>query len=79
MISTARKLGLQVMLGCMNESTIGTSAMLHLAPLLDHLDADGPLLLKDDLATGLVFDNGRISFSQAIPGLGIVVDPSLFQ
>ncbi|GAO45375.1 dipeptide epimerase [Flavihumibacter petaseus] len=70
MITEARRLGLSVMLGCMNESTIGSAALAHLAPLADYLDADGPLLLKDDLATGLVYDYGRIALPEG-PGLGI--------
>jgi L-alanine-DL-glutamate epimerase-like enolase superfamily enzyme len=73
MIRKAHELGMQVMIGCMNESTIGTSAMIHLAPLVEHLDADGPLLLSEDLATGLHYDNGRISFSNYSPGLSVDV------
>ncbi|HLO80714.1 MAG TPA: dipeptide epimerase [Chitinophagaceae bacterium] len=73
MIRKARELGMQIMLGCMNESSIGSAAMLHLAPLVDHLDADGPLLLKEDLASGLVYDNGKISFANYSPGLSIDV------
>jgi hypothetical protein len=34
------------------------------------MDADGPLLLKEDLATGLTYEFGKISLSQK-PGLGI--------
>lgn len=30
----ARQLNLKIMLGCMNESTIGTAAMVHLSPWL---------------------------------------------
>jgi L-alanine-DL-glutamate epimerase-like enolase superfamily enzyme len=71
MIRRAHDLGIKVMLGCMNESTIGTSAMIHLAPTVDYLDADGPLLLAEDLATGLYYDHGRISFVSPSPGLSI--------
>jgi L-Ala-D/L-Glu epimerase len=71
MIKKARQLDMQVMLGCMNESTIGSAAMLHLAPLADQLDADGPLLLADDLASGLVYEHGKISFANYSPGLSI--------
>ena len=73
MIKIARQLGMKVMLGCMNESSIGTAAMIHLAPLVDYLDADGPLLLKEDLASGLHYENGKISFTETMPGLGIRV------
>jgi L-Ala-D/L-Glu epimerase len=78
MIKQARNLGLQVMLGCMNESSIGTSAMIHLSPMLDHLDADGPLLLKSDLASGLHYDAGRVWFANPAPGLSIAVSENLY-
>lgn len=70
MITEARKLGLQVMVGCMNESTIGTAAIAHLLPFIDHVDMDGPLLLEEDVATGISYDFGRIIYSDE-PGLGI--------
>ena len=72
MIATARKKGLKIMLGCMNESSIGTAAMIHLSPLVDYLDADGPLLLKDDLATGLVIDQHTWQIPSGF-GLGIQI------
>jgi L-alanine-DL-glutamate epimerase-like enolase superfamily enzyme len=70
MIAKARQLGMKVMIGSMNESTIGSAAIAHLAPLADYLDMDGPLLLKEDLATGISYNNGKIRFS-GDPGLGI--------
>ena len=72
MIAAARKKGLKIMLGCMNESSIGTAAMIHLSPLVDYLDADGPLLLKDDLATGLVIDQHTWQIPSGF-GLGIQI------
>ncbi len=70
MIHEARQLGMKVMIGSMNESTIGSAAIAHLSPLLDEMDADGPLLLKEDIATGLRYDKGNIFLSRD-PGLGI--------
>lgn len=71
MIKQARTLGLQVMMGSMNESTIGSAAIATLMPLLDAADADGPLLLKEDVATGLIYNpDGSIQMSNA-PGLGV--------
>lgn len=70
MIARARQLGLSVMLGCMCESSVGTAAMAHLAPAVDYLDADGPLLLSEDLATGLTYRDGRVLLTDK-PGLGI--------
>jgi L-Ala-D/L-Glu epimerase len=54
----------------MNESTIGSAAIAHLLPFIDHVDMDGPLLLEDDLATGIGYNFGKISYSSK-PGLGI--------
>ncbi len=72
MITKARELGMKVMVGCMNESSIGTAAIAQLAPMLDYVDMDGPLLLAEDIAEGVTFDNGRILFND-LPGLGIKV------
>ncbi|MEO7445797.1 MAG: dipeptide epimerase [Ferruginibacter sp.] len=70
MIKKARELNLQVMLGCMNESSIGTAALAHLAPLADFLDMDGPLLLSEDAASGPSMKDGVYAYNQE-PGLGI--------
>ena len=72
MITRARQLGMNVMIGSMNESSIGTAAIAHLLPLVDHVDMDGPLLLAQDLATGLSFENGRVVYPET-PGLGVEV------
>jgi hypothetical protein len=37
---------------------------------VDYADLDGPLLLDEDLATGIQFDNGRVIVS-ANAGLGV--------
>lgn len=70
MIEKAKQLNLKVMMGCMNESTVGSAAIAHFLPQLDYVDMDGPLLLKEDIATGLKYDNGAVTVSDA-PGLGI--------
>ncbi len=74
MIKKARQHGLKIMLGTMNESSIGTAALAHLAPMIDYLDADGPLLLKEDLANGLRYEDFQL-LPSALPGLGIQVIP----
>ncbi len=71
MISQAKKINLKVMMGCMNESTIGSAAIAHFLPQLDYVDMDGPLLLKEDVASGLNYNNGVINTSNE-PGLGII-------
>lgn len=70
MIKQAKELGMKVMVGCMNESTIGSAAIAHLLPFIDHVDMDGPLLLEEDLATGINYHQGSISYGDG-PGLGI--------
>ena len=71
MIENARKLGMKVMAGSMNESSIGSAAIGHLLPLLDYVDMDGTLLLDEDIASGLDIVNGKVILSGK-PGLGIV-------
>ncbi len=70
MINKAKELNLQVMIGCMNESTIGSAAIAHLAPMVNYIDMDGPLLLAEDIATGIEYDFGKYTVSGK-PGLGI--------
>lgn len=70
MITEARALGLQVMMGSMNESSIGSAAIANFLPQLDLVDMDGPLLLSEDLATGIEYDEGHITLTGSA-GLGI--------
>lgn len=62
MIADARAHGLKVMVGCMNESTVGISAIGQLLPLLDYVDMDGAVLLAKDAATGVRLERGRAVF-----------------
>jgi L-alanine-DL-glutamate epimerase-like enolase superfamily enzyme len=71
MIENGRSRGLRIMLGSMNESTIGSAALAHLMPLADYVDADGPLLLEEDVATGLTYNNDGTIDTSASAGLGI--------
>ena len=71
MIKKARELGLKVMVGCMNESSIGTAAIAQLAPLIDYADMDGPLLLAEDIAKGASFEFGKIIYRENVAGLGL--------
>ncbi|HEY0356197.1 MAG TPA: dipeptide epimerase, partial [Flavisolibacter sp.] len=71
MISRARVLNMGVMIGAMNESTLGSAAIVHLMPLVDHVDADGPLLLEEDIAKGLIYQNDGNIITSEQPGLGI--------
>lgn len=73
MITRAKELGMKVMVGCMNESSVGTAAIAQLAPLLHYVDMDGPLLLAEDIAEGVTFDFGKIVYNN-VAGLGIVIE-----
>ena len=71
MIHTARALKLKIMLGCMVESAVLTTAAAHLSPLVDWADLDGPFLVANDPFDGLQYDKGKIVLPQR-PGLGVV-------
>lgn len=62
MILKARELGLKVMVGCMTESTVGISAIGQLLPLLDYVDMDGGLLIKNDIADGVKVYDEKVHF-----------------
>mgnify|MGYP000654361262 CR=1 FL=1 len=63
MLEKAKSLGLKTMVGCMTESSIGISAIAHLLPLLDYVDMDGTLLLKEDIATGITIKDGVLLYA----------------
>ena len=72
MVDAARGYDMGVMLGCMLETTVGIASGIQLAPLMDHLDLDGALLLANDPFVGPgVEDDGTLRFNRE-PGLGVV-------
>lgn len=72
MIHCARAHDLQVMLGCMVESTLGIAAAVQLSPLVDYLDIDGAALLARDPFSGPgIAPDGGVRFNSA-PGLGVL-------
>jgi len=73
-IATARALGLKVMIGCMVESAICTTAAAQISPLADWADLDGPFLTAHDPFSGVTYDRGRLVLPDS-PGLGIVEAP----
>ncbi len=70
MIHTARALGLKIMLGCMVESAILSTAAAHLSPLVDWADLDGPFLVARDPFAGLTYAAGKLVLPDG-PGLGV--------
>ncbi|WP_422079539.1 dipeptide epimerase [Ulvibacterium sp.] len=73
MLEKAREMGLQTMVGCMTESTVGISAIAQLLPQLDYVDMDGPLLLKEDIADGVIIGEGGNIVFPDLPGSGITL------
>jgi L-alanine-DL-glutamate epimerase-like enolase superfamily enzyme len=71
MIATARALGLKVMLGCMVESAILTTAAAQLSPLADWADLDGPFLTARDPFRGVTYESGKLVLPDG-PGLGVI-------
>lgn len=69
MIHEAKQLGMKTMVGCMTESSIGISAIAHIAPLLDYVDMDGAMLLAKDIASGVTITPDQITFPEG-PGIG---------
>ena len=69
-IAVARALDMQVMVGCMIESSVAVTAAAHIAPLCDYADLDAPLLVSNDPFLGLRYDGARLLLPDG-PGLGI--------
>jgi L-alanine-DL-glutamate epimerase-like enolase superfamily enzyme len=70
MIAIARAHQMQVMLGCMIESSLGITAAAHLAPLVDIVDLDGAALLANDPFAGATIHGGQLALPHG-PGLGV--------
>ena len=64
----ARRDHREVMLGCMVESSIGIAPAVYLSSLADYFDLDGPLLLQDEIATGINFNVEKVTVSEDIIG-----------
>lgn len=71
MIHYARSLGLQVLIGCMSETSCAISAAAQLSPFANHADLDGAFLMKNDLFEGITFTGGKITLSEK-PGIGVI-------
>jgi L-alanine-DL-glutamate epimerase-like enolase superfamily enzyme len=57
----AREHSLQILLGCMIETSLGTTAAAHLAPWADWIDLDGHFYVANDDFDGIAYDaDGRL-------------------
>ncbi len=70
MIAAGRELGLQIMIGCMLESSLLISAGTVLAQKTDFADLDGAWLINNDPFDGLSIHQGRLSLGPN-PGFGV--------
>lgn len=62
MLKEAKALSMKTMVGCMTESSVGISAIAHIAPLLDYVDMDGAMLLSKDIADGVKIFDDHVAF-----------------
>ena len=72
MAELAQALGMDVMLGCMTETSCGISAASQLAPLAKWADLDGNLLITNDCFDGTKIVNGKVEIPRERPGIGVV-------
>jgi L-Ala-D/L-Glu epimerase len=71
MMAAARQENLQILLGCMIESSIGITAAAHLAPWADIVDLDGHLYLAADDYSGLeISPLGHLHLPTPCHGIG---------
>jgi len=71
MLELARAEGMQTMLGCMIESSVGISAIAQLVGLANYADLDGAELIQPTGFNGVRLEEGRVCFPDR-PGLGVV-------
>lgn len=70
MVNLAKSLDMQIMLGCMTETSCAISAISQLAPEADWADIDGNLLIGNDPFTGTLVVDGKLILADAA-GIGL--------
>ncbi len=70
MMTLARALDMNVMIGCMTETSCAVSAAAQLSPKVDWADLDGNLLIANDPFSGVLVNNGKVKLIDQ-PGLGV--------
>lgn len=62
-IRYAKQKGLKINVGCMSESSCGIAAAAQLMQHVDWIDLDGPLLITNNLFTGVSFNAGKLEIN----------------
>lgn len=70
MLNLAKSLGMQVMIGCMTETSCAISAASQLSPQTEWADLDGNLLITNDPFKGTEIVKGKIILNDS-PGIGL--------
>jgi L-alanine-DL-glutamate epimerase-like enolase superfamily enzyme len=73
MLRRAEELGLRIMLGCMVETSLGTTAMAHLSGFAEWVDLDAPLLIANDPFVGLRYNDQIMIEMPHLPGIGVAL------
>jgi L-alanine-DL-glutamate epimerase-like enolase superfamily enzyme len=71
MLKRARELDMSIMLGCMVETSLGTTAMAHLMGMADWIDLDAPLLIANDPFDGVSYDEHAVLSVPERAGIGV--------
>jgi L-alanine-DL-glutamate epimerase-like enolase superfamily enzyme len=70
MVQVAKEKNLKLMLGCMTESIVATTAAAHIASLFDFIDIDGHQLINNDPFKGISIKDGEVFLKDSF-GLGV--------
>jgi L-alanine-DL-glutamate epimerase-like enolase superfamily enzyme len=71
-LDLARDRGMRIMLGCMIETSLGTTAMAHLSGLAEWIDLDSPLLINNDPFDGIAYNQHAKITVPDRPGIGVI-------
>jgi L-alanine-DL-glutamate epimerase-like enolase superfamily enzyme len=74
-LNAARSINMQVMVGCMIESSCAVSAAAQISPAVDWADLDGNLLISNDIFRGITVVEGKVILHDH-PGVGVTPIPS---
>ncbi len=69
-LTVARAANMQVMIGCMTETSCAISAATQISPAVDWADLDGNLLISNDCYKGVTVVKGKLQLND-LPGIGI--------